>query len=109
MPGFVALRRASRSVTPEDFEQYDRGLHELFGTAQVVPGTSAFSWQWAPDVTVTADADVLAAAHGNRGVMTPAAFADWATPIVEREEKSRVLRARWNKEAAASKRRLRGA
>jgi len=41
--------------------------------------------------------------------MTPAAFVDWATPLVEREEKVRVLRARWNKEATASKRRLRGA
>jgi excisionase family DNA binding protein len=108
VPGFVALRRASRSVTPEDFEQYDRGLHELFGTAQVVPGTSAFSWQWAPDVTVTASADVLTAAEGNRGVMTPAAFADWATPIAEREEKVRVLRARWNKEVLAGRRRLAG-
>ena len=96
-------------MTPEDFEQYDRGLHELFGTAQVVPGTAAFSWQWAPDITISADATVLTAAQGSRGVMTPAAFADWATPLVEREEKVRVLRARWNKEATASKRRLRGA
>jgi hypothetical protein len=93
-------------VTPQDFEQYDRGLHELFDTAQVVPGTSAFSWQWAPDVTITADTDILAAAQGNRWVMTPAAFIDWVTPQVEREEKTRVLRARWNKEAGASKRRL---
>ncbi len=85
------------------------GLHELFGTAQVVPGTSAFSWQWAPDVTITADADVLSAGQGNRWVMTPLAFIDWATLQVEREKKSRVLRVRWNKEATASKRRLPGA
>ncbi len=93
---------------PEDFEHYDRGLHELFGAAQVVPGTSAYSWQWAPDITLTADPDVLTAAQGSRWVMTPAAFIDWATPQVAREEKARVLRTRWNKEAPAGRRRLAG-
>jgi len=40
-------------------------------------------------------------------VMTPATFTDWATPLVEREERSRVLRARWDKEAAVSRRSVR--
>jgi excisionase family DNA binding protein len=105
VPGFVALRRAKRGVIPEDFENHDRGLHEIFGVAQVVPGTSAFSWQWAPDITVTADAGVLTAAPGNRWVMTPEAFIDWVTPQVEREVKARALRNRWNREAAAGRRR----
>lgn len=100
VPGFVALRHAGRGVTLEDLEQYDRGLHELFGAAQVVPSTSAYTWHQAPDITITTDADVLTAAQGKPWVMTPAVFIAWATPLVEREEKARVLRDRWERDAS---------
>lgn len=59
VPGFLAVRRASRGVTPEDFEHYDRGPHELFGAAQVIPGTSGCPWSMAPDITLTSDSGVL--------------------------------------------------
>ena len=106
VPGFLAVRRASRGVRPVDIEDYGRGLHELFGAAQVIPGTSSFSWQWAPDITVTADLDALTAGQGNPFVMTPEAFVERVTPQVEREEKARLLRDRWNREASASRHRL---
>jgi hypothetical protein len=109
VPGFLAVRRASRDVRPVDVEDYGRSLHELFGAAHVIPGTSSFSWQWAPDITLTAGQDVLTASQGSPFVMTQAAFIDWATPQVDREEKARVLRTRWNKEAPAGRRRLAGA
>ena len=99
VPGFLAVRRASRGVRPEDLEHYDRGLHELFSAAQVIPGTSGYSWRWAPDITLTADSDVLTAGQGRPFLMTEAAFMDWITPQVEREEKVKVLRDRWDGEA----------
>jgi excisionase family DNA binding protein len=107
-PGFLAVRHASRALTPEAFDHYDRGLHELFGAAQVVPGTSGYSWQWAPDITLTADAHVLAASQDRPFVMTQAAFVEWVAPQVERAEKAKVLRDRWDREASARTRSSRG-
>jgi hypothetical protein len=106
VPGFLAVRRASRSVGPVDVEDYGRGLHELFGAAQVIPGASTYSWQWAPDITLTADLNVLTASQGSPFVMTPEAFVEWVAPQVEREKKARLLRDRWNREASAGRHRL---
>ncbi len=54
-------------MAAEDLTGYGRGLHELLGASQVIPGTSAYSWNMAPDVTLTEDADVLAAGHERWG------------------------------------------
>lgn len=101
VPGYFAVRRAARSVTPEDFAGYGRALHELFGASSVMPGSPAYSWNMAPDVTVTEEVDVLAAGQVHWGVMGSAAFLEWATPQVERAEKVRVLRDRWERDASA--------
>lgn len=88
-------------MTPEDFERYDRGLHEIFAASQVILGTSAYSWSMAPDITITEDAGLLRAGQDRPFVMTQAAFVEWATPQVERAEKVKVLRDRWDRDTSA--------
>lgn len=101
VPGYFAVRRAVRPVTADDFAHYGRGLHELFGASPVLSGSQAYSWNMAPDVTVTEDAGVVAAGQVHWGVMDPAAFLDWARPQVERAEKVQALRSRWERDVAA--------
>jgi hypothetical protein len=55
----------------------------------------------APDITISEDAEVLYASHGRPFVMTQAAFVELATPHVERAEKVKVLRDRWDREGGA--------
>ena len=100
-PGFFAVRRAIRGVTPEDFRHWNRGLHELFATAQVIPGTSGHSRTMAPDITITADRDLLRVGPGTWRLKSPSEFIEWVTPQVERVEKAKVLRARWDREAGS--------
>ena len=100
VPGFFAARRAIRSVTPEDFRHWNRGLHELFAAAQVIPGTSGASRTMAPDITITADSDLLKVGPGTWRLKTLPEFLEWVAPQVERVEKAKVLRARWDREAS---------
>jgi excisionase family DNA binding protein len=99
-PGFFAVRRAIRGVTPDDFKHWNRGLHELFATAQVIPGTSGRSRTMAPDITITADQDLLRVGPGTWRLKTLSEFIVWVTPQIERVEKAKVLRARWDREAS---------
>jgi hypothetical protein len=105
VPGFLAVRLGSRVVTAEDFNHYDRGLHELFRAGHLMPGTSAYTWSMAPDVTLIEDAEVLDAVKDRPFVMTPAAFVEWVMPQVERAERAAVLRGRWDRDASALQRR----
>ena len=105
VPGYFAVRRSNRDVTVEDFAGYGRGLHGLFGASPVLAGSSAYTWNMAPDVTITEDSDTLAAGQGHWGVMSCSAFVEWAAPHVERAEKVKALRDRWEREASLSRRR----
>lgn len=98
VPGYFAVRRAVRRVTADDFANYGRGLHELFGSSPALSDSQGYSWNMAPDVTVTGDPDVVAAGQVHWGVMSPEAFIGWAGPQVERAEKVEALRSRWNRE-----------
>lgn len=100
VPSYFAVRRAVRHVKADDFANYGRSLHELFGSSLVLSGSQSYSWNMAPDVTVTGDPDVLTAGQVHWGVMSPAAFVEWAGPQVERAEKVEALRSRWNRDAA---------
>lgn len=61
VPNYFAVRRAVRPVTAEDFANYGRGLHEWFAASLVRSGSQAYSWNMAPDVTVTANPAVVTA------------------------------------------------
>lgn len=100
VPSYFAVRRAVRPVTADDFAHYGRGLHELFGASAVLSGSQTYSWNMAPDVTVTDDPDVAAVGQVHWGVMEAVAFLDWARPQVERAEKVQALRSRWDRDAA---------
>ena len=100
VPSYFSVRRAVRPITAENFAHYGRGLHELFAASPVPSGSQAYSWNMAPDVTVTDDPGVAEAGQVHWGVMDPAAFLDWAGPQVERAEKAQALRRRWDRDAA---------
>lgn len=108
VPGYFAVRRASRGVTAEDFADYGRGLHGLFAGSEVLQGTSPYSWSMAPDITISEDPDALAAGKERSGAMSPPAFVEWAAPHVERAEKVIALRDRWGRDESAGLRRARG-
>lgn len=97
VPNYFAVRRAVRPVTAEDFANYGRGLHEWIAASLVRSGSQAYSWNMAPDVTVTANPAVVTAGQAHWGLMDPAAFVAWAIPQVERAEKVKVLRDRWDR------------
>ena len=98
VPRFVVLRRSSRRVVPEDLTaDWGNAATELFRDGTHLADGLIRSWHFHPGFFVTDNQELLELPEPRRS-RTPQAALDWLEPWVADEQRSRSLRAKWDRE-----------